>query len=69
MSKASSAADCAAKADLDRNKAFRGWLRPVLPRDPSALDRLADAELAAGRHHAADRLAWLAAGFREGAPA
>ena len=65
----SRAADCAAQADPDRNRAFRGWLRPALPRDAAALDRLADQELAAGHHRAADRLAWLAAGIRAGAPA
>ncbi len=58
-----------AQAHPDRNHSFPGWYRPSLPRDAATLDRLADAELAAGRHHAADRLAWLAAGIRDGAPA
>jgi hypothetical protein len=46
--------------------ALKWWSRRLLPRDPAALDRLADAELAVGRVVAAERLAELAAGMREG---
>lgn len=56
------------QSDPDQNRAFRGWSRPILPRDAAALDRMADAELAAGHHRAADHLAWLAEGLRERAP-
>lgn len=55
----------AEQSDPDRNRVFRGWARTSLPRDAAALDRLADIELAHGHFHAADRLAWLAAGVRE----
>ena len=55
------------QSDPDRNRAFRGWSRVALPRDASALDRLADIELAQGHYRAADHLAWLAAGVRESA--
>jgi hypothetical protein len=58
----------ASMSDPDRNPAFRGWSRQPLPRNAEALDRLADAELALGHHVAAERLAWLAAGCREGTP-
>ena len=58
----------ASMSDPDRNPAFRGWWRRPLPRDAASLDRMADAELAAGHHGAAERLAWLAAGCRDGAP-
>ncbi len=53
------------QSDPDQNRAFRGWSRQPLPRNAAALDRLADLELAHGHYHAADRLAWLAAGLRE----
>jgi hypothetical protein len=33
--------------------------------DPATLDRLADAELALGRHRQAERLSWFAASLRE----
>ena len=58
----------AAMSDPDINPAFRGWARHPLPRDAAALNRMADAELALGHHVAAERLAWLAAGCREGVP-
>ena len=52
-------------SDPDKNPAYRGWSRAPMPRDAATLDRMADAELAVGRYHSADRLSWLAAGLRE----
>ncbi len=54
------------QSDPDQNRAFRGWSLRPLPRDANQLDRMADVELAHGHYRAADRLAWLAAGLREG---
>lgn len=48
----------------DRLRTLRGWSRPAT-RTPATLDRLADLELAHGRHRAADRLALLADELRE----
>jgi hypothetical protein len=57
----------AALSDADISPAFQGWLRRSLSRVAAALDRLADAELAVGQCLAVERLAWLAAGIRDGA--
>ena len=56
------------QSDPDQNRAFRGWSLRPLPCDAATLNRMADVELAHGHYHAADRLAWLAEGLRDGAP-